>query len=69
MFRQRTGLIMKTWKAKLRKVYRSLEELKAYDRVYGVVYRLGFTTAEEAWEKNPLIGGSVHSKDFGRVKQ
>lgn len=59
---------MKTWKARLRKVYSSLEDLKAYDRVYGIAYRLGFTSAEDAWKVNPVIGGSVHPEDCKVVK-
>lgn len=53
------------WKARVREVYASLEELQRYDEMYGIVERAGFESAEELWEANPMIGGSVQPSDFG----
>lgn len=55
-----------SWRMKLQKNYSSLDELKDYDENYGVVKRLGFKSAEEAWKKNPLIQGSTNPGDFRR---
>jgi hypothetical protein len=49
-------------------VYSSLKELERWDRTYGIVSRMGFDSAEEAWDANPLIGGSVYPIDFGAVQ-
>ena len=61
---------MKTWKvkARVRKVYESLEELQSFDAVYNVAARCGYKSAEAMWKHNPTIGGSVNPADFGRVK-
>jgi hypothetical protein len=52
------------WKARVRKVYSSLEELEAYDEIYGIVRALGYRSARKLWEDNPFIGGSVYPEDF-----
>jgi len=55
------------WKGRLRKVYGDVEELRAYDSVYGVCARIGCSSPAAAWKDNPMIRGSVDPKDFGRV--
>lgn len=57
------------WKDRLQNVYLSLEEFKEYDRIYGLVERLGFESTEEAWEANPMIQGSVDPADYKVVKE
>lgn len=52
------------WKDRVRTAYSSLGELKAYDRVYNIVERLGYGSARELWDDNPVIGGSVHPEDL-----
>ena len=52
------------WKDKLQNVYESLEEFKQYDEMYGLIERLGFDNAEEAWEANPMIQGTVYPEDY-----
>lgn len=52
------------WKASVRSTYGSLEELRSYDRNYGIVERLGYRSAKELWDDNPIIGGSVHPEDL-----
>ena len=54
------------WTAKLRDNYdNDFEQFEAYDRSYGLVERLGFRSAEQAWEANPQIKGSTNPADFG----
>ena len=52
------------WKNKLHNVYSNLEEFSEYDTIYGLHERLGFETAEEAWEANPTVQGSTTPDDF-----
>jgi hypothetical protein len=59
---------MKTWQDPVQEVYSSLEELRAYNRIYNVVKRCGFRSAKSLWEADPIIGGSTDPKDFGIVK-
>jgi hypothetical protein len=62
----KSGLI--GWKSRVRKVYASLAELREYDALYGIVSRLGYDTAGDLWEANPVIGGSVDPADLEVVK-
>ena len=55
------------WKMKVRKVYASLDELKAYDNIYHIAARLGYSDCETLWNDNPLIQGSVNPQDFRKV--
>lgn len=57
------------WKMRVRKSYDSLDELKSYDEIYGIVSRLGYSSAEELWEKNPIIAGSVNPADLRVIKE
>jgi hypothetical protein len=52
------------WKMHLQEVYNNFEEFKSYDSVYGNVKTLGFASAEEAWEANPLVQGSTNPRDY-----
>jgi hypothetical protein len=52
------------WQCHLRKNYGSLRNFKKYAETYGLLERLGFSSCEEAWKKNPIIEGSVNSEDF-----
>lgn len=54
-----------TWKARVRETYSTIEELRSYDRTYGIVKRCGYRSARKLWNDNPLIGGSVYPQDFG----
>lgn len=61
---------LKGWQGRLRKNYESDFELfEAYSEIYAVASRLGFHSAEEAWEANPVIQGSVVPSDFRVVQQ
>ncbi len=59
---------LKGWQNKLQKVYASFEEFETYDRTYGISSRLGYASAEEAWDANPTIQGSVKPSDLCVVK-
>jgi hypothetical protein len=52
------------WQCRLQKNYTSFEEFKAYSETYGIHQRLGFKSAEEAWDKNPTIQGSTEPSDL-----
>jgi len=52
------------WKARVRKVYYSLEELIGYDETFNIAERLGYSSCESLWKENPVIGGSVNPEDF-----
>ena len=53
------------WQCRLRENYASLEDFEYYDNIYRLALRLGFNTAEEAWDENPHIHGSVNPGDWG----
>jgi hypothetical protein len=55
----------KTWNDRVRNVYSSLDELTSYDGVKNIAKRCGYGLAEELWEDNPIIGGSINPNDFG----
>ncbi len=58
----------KGWEARLQKNYASLEEFQYYSQTYGIHARLGFKSAKEAWDSNPLIRGSIIPSDLEVVK-
>jgi hypothetical protein len=56
------------WRCRLRRNYASFAEFEAYSETYGLHGRLGFKSAEAAWEANPVVEGSVEPSDFRRVR-
>lgn len=56
------------WQCRLRDNYSSYEEFIAYDGIFGIAQRLGFTDAHRAWYKNPMIQGSTDPSDLCVVK-
>lgn len=48
----------------LRESYANLEEFQSYDASYSIAKRLGYESAESAWERNPLIESSVEPSDL-----
>lgn len=53
------------WYKRLQENYEyDFEQFKVYDRTYGLAKRLGFESAEDAWEADPLCKGSVYPEDF-----
>jgi hypothetical protein len=52
---------------KLQKMYSSYKEFESYDEMFGLARRLGFDTAQDAWDENPTIQVSVNPDDFCKV--
>lgn len=57
------------WRDKLQNIYTTINEFRGYNNLYGLVERLGFKDAQEAWEANPIIQGSVNPEDYKVVKE
>lgn len=57
-----------SWTDTVQNTYGSLEELEAFDEIYGIVKRLGFESAVDLWEKNPKISGSTNPEDLKVVE-
>jgi hypothetical protein len=60
---------MQKWKARVRNVYASVDELRAYDDIYNIAKKCGFDCHKKLWEENPLIGGTTDPRDFGAVEE
>lgn len=56
------------WQGHLQENWQSLEELESAEINYGVVSRLGFNSAKQAWKINPTIRVSVIPQDLEVVK-
>lgn len=54
-------------RSRLRSRYDSAAEFAAYSDTYGLAERLGYASAAEAWEANPLIESSTNPRDFRKV--
>jgi hypothetical protein len=52
------------WQSRLQKQYEYFELFEAYDENYNNAKRLGYGSAKEAWEANPIIQGSVNPSDL-----
>ena len=52
------------WQNRLQKNYSSFSEFESYCETYQIHSRLGFKTALEAWETNPIIQGSTIPSDL-----
>jgi hypothetical protein len=61
-------ILNEKWTGRLQKQYVDFEEFAAYNEMYDLARRLGFESAEEAWEANPLITGSTEPGDYRRIK-
>ncbi len=55
------------WRGRLQDQYDSKQEFLSYDGVYELAKRLGYASAEDAWDANPLVEGSVNPSDFRKV--
>lgn len=54
------------WKDRLHHVYdNDREQWEAYDEIYNLAERLGFESAADAWDANPLICGGTDPADYG----
>jgi hypothetical protein len=57
------------WQGYLRDNYADIEEFEHYSDMFGLAERLGYESAQEAWDDNPLVQGSVNPSDFRKVNQ
>lgn len=56
------------WQCKLRTVYNNRKiAFLSYSETYGLHQRLGYATAEAAWEANPTVQGSTNPSDYCRI--
>lgn len=55
------------WQNNLREIYREFREFESCDDVYGNAFRLGYNSAKEAWDANPVIEGTVDPRDYRNV--
>jgi len=57
--------IVGMWQARLRDNYDGdFGQWQDYSDTYGLAERLGFGSAKEAWEANPMVQGSTDPSDF-----
>jgi hypothetical protein len=56
------------WTDRLRNNYGSYESFEYYDEAYSLAARLGFSSAREAWNANPLIQGDVRPERYKIVE-
>lgn len=56
------------WQARLHDVYDSEEEWLAYNEIYGLAGRLGYSNPHKAWDDNPRVQGSTNPKDYQLVR-
>ncbi len=52
------------WQDNLQNVYGSLPEFRDFCRMYSIYKRLGYASAKDAWDANPLIQGSTNPDDL-----
>lgn len=52
------------WQCRLQENYKSFEEWQSYSDTYGLSERIGFGSAQEAWDANPWVEGSTNPADF-----
>lgn len=56
------------WQQRLRSVYSNNKaNWLAAAETYGLHLKLGYQDAEEAWEENPLVQGSVQPSDYCKI--
>ena len=61
----RSGI--KGYQARLHQLYSDYGEWVLFSEIYNLTERLGFKNTREAWDKNPIIQGSVNPSDYRRV--
>lgn len=68
-YKELNETITENWKGKLQDQYESFEEFERYSETYGLAKRLGFNSAQDAWDTNPVITGGVNPGDYKRIKE
>jgi hypothetical protein len=57
------------WSGPLQNEYSDFEEFERYDEMYNLSHRLGFDSAQEAWDANPNVKGSTDPNEYGRANE
>jgi hypothetical protein len=52
------------WQARVRDNWENFESLLAASEVYGIAGRLGYESAADLWEDNPIVQGSTEPSDL-----
>jgi hypothetical protein len=52
------------YRTRLQNNYANFDEFRAYSIMFGIRGRLGFNSVKEAWDKNPIIEGSIEPSDL-----
>jgi len=55
------------YECRLQENYDDFADFEAHDNIYNLAKRLGYNSAQEAWDDNPLIQGSTDPTDFRKV--
>lgn len=58
----------KGWQGRLKENYSSFEDFEGYDQLYNLAYKLGYKSAINAWNANPVVQGSTNPNDFRKVR-
>ena len=61
--------LKENWQGRLQKQYENFEEFEQFDEFYGLAEKLGYDSAKEAWEANPVVSGSVNPEDYHKVRE
>lgn len=61
----KSGLI--GYQTRLCDEYHTFADFESFSDMYGLAVRLGFGSAREAWDANPLVQGSTNPADYCRV--
>ena len=62
-----SGLI--GWQGRLQAQYESQEEFESYSDIYSLAERLGYDSADSAWQSNPVVAGSTNPVDYRKASQ
>jgi hypothetical protein len=57
------------WRNRLQNEYSGFDEFEGYSDLWDLSGRLGFASAREAWDANPLVQGSTNPADYMVVEQ
>jgi len=59
----------KLWQDRLHKIYDNFAEFEAYNDIYGIAKRLGYSNTKSAWRDNPMVQGSINPNDLSVVSK
>lgn len=56
------------YQCRLQDSYDNYQQFKALAEMYGIHTRLGYKTVKGAWQRNPMVEGSVIPADLRKVE-